>query len=235
MDPERERIQADLRGLIKGDVRCDDVTLQLYASDASIYEIKPLAVIRPRALADVVACVQYAAENRLPLHARGPVRGWPANRWAAGLVVDFSRYMRRVLEVGEDRVRVQPGMVHARLNDFLRPMGRQFGPDPAMSTVTTMGSVIAIDAGGSHWLKHGSARRHVISLQVVLADGQVLEVGSEPLDENRADPQSRKGQLVWSLVDLLSREAPTIREHQPQSVVNRCGYQLSDVLDRSTA
>jgi len=231
MDPERERIQADLRGLVKGDVRCDDVFLQLYASDASVYEIKPLGVVRPRALADVVAVVQYAAENHLPIHARGAGTGLAGESLGAGLVLDFSRYMRRVLEVGPESVRVQPGVVHAQLNDFLRPYGREFGPDPAMNSVTTMGSVIAIDAGGSHWLKHGSARRHVLSLQVVLADGTVMEVSREPLDESRADPESRRGQLVWSLVDLLRREADTIRDHQPQSVVNRCGYQLADVLD----
>lgn len=69
MDKERERIQADLRGLIDGDVRCDDVFVQMYASDASVYEIRPLGVVRPRGLADVVACVQYAAKHQLPIHA----------------------------------------------------------------------------------------------------------------------------------------------------------------------
>ena len=231
MDPERERIQADLCGLLKGDVRCDDVFLQLYASDASIYEIKPLAVIRPRSLPDVVSVVQYAAENQLSIHARGAGTGLAGESLGNGLVLDFSRYMRRVLRVDDDRVRIGPGIVHAQLNKFLRPLGRQFGPDPAMSIVTTMGSVIAIDAGGSHWLKHGSARRHVIGLQIVLADGQVLDVGREPLDESLLNPESRKGRLVWSLVDLLRREADTIRDHQPQSLVNRCGYGLSDVLD----
>jgi FAD/FMN-containing dehydrogenase/Fe-S oxidoreductase len=231
MDPERERIQADLRGLLKGDVRCDDVFLQLYSSDASIYEIRPLAVVRPRTVADVVAVVEYAAENHLPIHPRGAGTGLAGESLGSGLVLDFSRYMRRVLEVREDQVRVQPGMVHALLNRFLRPMGRQFGPDPAMSMVTTMGSVIAIDAAGSHWLKHGSARRHVLGLQIVLADGQVLEVGREPLDVVLADPESRKGRLAWQLSDLLAREAPTIRAHQPQSLVNRCGYGLAGVLD----
>jgi FAD/FMN-containing dehydrogenase/Fe-S oxidoreductase len=230
MDQERERIQDDLRGLVKGDVRCDDVLLHLYASDASIYEIRPLAVIRPRTLADVVACVEYAAENHLPLFPRGAGTGLAGESLGPGLVLDFSRYMRRVLDVQGDRVRIQPGIVHANLNEFLRPMGRHFGPDPAMSSVTTMGSVIAIDAGGSHWLKYGSARANVLSLQIVLSDGQVLEVGREVLDDNRSDPQSRRGQLVWRLVDLLTREAQTIRDHQPQSVVNRCGYRLAGVL-----
>jgi hypothetical protein len=58
MDPARQRIQDDLRGLVRGDVRCDELFLQLYASDASIYQIKPLAVVRPRSTADVAACLQ---------------------------------------------------------------------------------------------------------------------------------------------------------------------------------
>jgi FAD/FMN-containing dehydrogenase/Fe-S oxidoreductase len=230
MDPDRERIQDDLRGLVKGDVRCDDVFLQMYATDASIYEIKPLAVIRPRTLADVVACVEYAGENHLPLYPRGAGTGLAGESLGGGLVLDFSRYMRRVIASEADRVRIQPGIVHAQLNEFLRPLGRHFGPDPAMSSVTTMGSVISIDAGGSHWLKYGSARAHVISLQIVLSDGQVLEVGREPLDPNPADAQPRRGQLVTSLAELLTRRAQLIRERQPQSLVNRCGYRLVDVL-----
>jgi FAD/FMN-containing dehydrogenase/Fe-S oxidoreductase len=230
MDQERERIQDDLRGLVKGDVRCDDVFLQLYASDASIYEIKPLAVIRPRTLADVVASVEYAAENHLPIHPRGAGTGLAGESLGNGLVLDFSRYMRRLLDTSSDSVRIQPGIVHAHLNELLRPLGRQFGPDPAMTSVTTMGSVIAIDGGGSHWLKYGSARNHVLSLQIVLADGQVLEVGREPLDERRAEAESRRGQLVNPLVDLLGRERQLIRDRQPQSLVNRCGYHLVDVL-----
>src|SRR5437870_10570116 len=141
MDQERERINDDLRGLIKGDVRCDDVLLQLYATDASIYEIKPQAVVRPRSLADVVACVQYAAENHLPIHARGAGTGLAGESLGRGIVVDFSRYMRRVIRYDGDTVRLQPGVVHAGLNETLKPIGRQFGPDPAMSSVTTMGSV----------------------------------------------------------------------------------------------
>ncbi len=230
MDPERQRIQDDLRGLLKGDVRCDDVFLQMYATDASIYEIRPLAVIRPRTLADVVAAVEYASENHLPIFPRGAGTGLAGESLGSGLVLDFSRYMRRVLSTEPDRVRIQPGIVHAQLNEFLRPSGRQFGPDPAMSSVTTMGSVIAIDAGGSHWLKHGSARSHVISLQVVLADGQVLEIGNEPLEAEPAEAPTRRGQLVASLAELLTRRGPLIRERQPQSLVNRCGYRLHDIL-----
>ncbi len=230
MDPERERIHDDLRGLIRGEVRADDVFLQLYASDASLYEIKPLVVVRPVSLADVVATVKYAAENRTPVFPRGAGSGLAGESLGRGIVLDFSRHMRGIVDIEPRRVRVQPGVVHARLNRQLRATGRQFGPDPAMSSVTTMGSVVAIDAGGSHWPRHGSARRHVAGLQLVLADGTVLDAGREPRTAENMAPDTRKGALLTALVELIEREAPTIAAHWPQAPVNRFGYQIADVL-----
>src|SRR5690606_22453028 len=131
MDPERDRIQADLRGLLEGDVRCDDLMLRLYASDASIFEVRPLAVVRPRHVEDVVACVGYAAENQLPIHARGAGSGLAGDSLGEGIVLDFSRYMRRLLSDQGSSVRVQPGLPLQQLNRYLRRDGRRFGPDPA--------------------------------------------------------------------------------------------------------
>jgi anaerobic glycerol-3-phosphate dehydrogenase C subunit len=236
MDPQRTRIQEDLRGLIAGDVRCDDVYVQLYACDASIYEIKPLGVVLPRGTEDLVACVKYAAENNLPLHARGAGSGIAGQCLGPGLVIDFARHFRRILHTGPDTVRVQPGVVHERLNQHLRQFGRQFGPDPTLSGVTTLGGCIAVDSGGSHWLKHGSVRRHVVSLQVVLADGSVMELGNEPVSsvtkvptDVDAELPSRKEDLLASLAVLLRREQKLIQKHQPKTLVNTCGYHL-DVL-----
>ena len=79
MDQERERVQADLRGLLDGEVHCDDVFLQIYASDASIYEIKPLGVVRPKNAADVVACVEYAAETIFRFMLAERVQVWRAS------------------------------------------------------------------------------------------------------------------------------------------------------------
>lgn len=231
LDQQRARIQDDLRGLISGEVRCDDVFLQLYASDGSIHEITPLGVVRPRSTADVVACVRYAADKRIPLHARGAGTGVAGESLGRGLIVDFSKHLRRVIRTEEDQVRVQPGIVHERLNTHLRRRGRLFGPDPASSSVTTMGGVISIDGAGSHWLKYGSARRHVLSLQIVLADGEVMEVGREPLHGAASqDPHPRKRELVDRLARLLRERDDLIRRHQPKSPVNRCAYHLLDVL-----
>ena len=231
MDQERERIQDDLRGLIAGDVRCDDLMLQLYATDASIHEIKPLGVVRPRSTADVAATVQYAAEHHLPVMARGAGSGLAGESLGRGLIVDFSRYMRRIIRTEDSTVRLQPGVVHGQLNAHLKPTGRLFGPDPAMSQVTTMGSVIAIDASGSHWLQYGSARQHLRSLQVVLADGHALELGRESIEAARneaTDP--RKRDLLLRLADLLRRHQTLIAQKQPKAMVNRSGYTLNNVL-----
>ena len=129
MDQERQRIQEDLRGLISGDVRCDDLTVQLYASDASIYQIPPLGVVCPRNVHEVVACVNYAADNGIPIHPRGAGTGLAGESIGQGLVIDFSHSMRRVLEVNDDTVRIQPGVVHGLLNRTLAARGRVFGPD----------------------------------------------------------------------------------------------------------
>jgi FAD/FMN-containing dehydrogenase len=231
MDPDRERIQADLRGLVDGEVRCDDVFLQLYATDASIYEIKPLGVVRPRGVSDVVACVQYAAEKGIPIHPRGSGTGLAGDSLGPGLVLDFSHSMRRIVSVDHDTVRVQPGVILAHLNRQLARQGRLFGPDPATRAVTTMGSVLAVDASGTHWPQYGSARDHVVSLQVVLADGQVLEVGRHAIADDEAErSHPQRQQLVRRLAELVSREQKVIAQHQPKSLVNRCGYQLDDIL-----
>src|SRR6476646_2096666 len=183
MDPDQQRIEEDLRGLVQGDVRCDDVFTQLYATDASIYELRPLGVVRPRNTNDVVATVRYAADNHLPIHARGAGTGLAGESLGRGIVLDFSRYLRRIVSDDGDTVRVQPGVVLESLNRYLRRSGRLFGPDPAMRSVTTMGRVVALDAGGSHWPRYGSARQHVEELQVVLADSTVLRVGKHPMHQ----------------------------------------------------
>lgn len=232
MDELRSRIEADLRGLIDGEVRCDEITLQLYASDASIYQIKPLGVVFPRTTEDVTATVRYARENNLPLHARGAGSGLAGESLGPGLVIDFSRHLRRVLAIGDDWVRVQPGVVLDRLNLQLRARGRQFGPDPAMSHVTTLGSVVALDNGGSHWLRYGSARQHVRSLECVLADGSRLELGSLALGPGptaATEGQERARELALPLAELLAAHAPLIGERQTAQMPNRSGYWLEGV------
>ena len=231
MDPQRERIEADLRGLISGDARCDDVFTQLYASDASVYEIRPRGVVRPRNTEDVAAVLRYAAEHVIPIHPRGAGTGLAGESLGPGIVLDFSHGMRRIIDFSADSVTVQPGVVLGVLNRYLAAFGRLFGPDPATGGVTTMGSVLALDGSGSQWLRYGSARSHVKKLQVVLADGSSFEASRHPVtDDPAVDPHPRRREIVRRLAELIQREEQVIQAHKPKALVNRCGYYLYDIL-----
>lgn len=232
MDAEQLRIEEDLRGQVDGDVRCDDLFVQMYASDGSIFETPPLGVVRPRTREGVAALVRYAHARGIPLFARGAGTGLAGDSLGRGLVVDFSRYFRRILSYGEDTVTVQPGVVLAQLNQRLAKRGRQFGPDPAADQVTTIGSVAALDASGSHWYAYGSARSHIRELEVVLADGQIVRLGRHELP---AGPVVRltdpAGFLAAGVASIVDRHRATIEARPTRSLVDRSGYRLHDLRD----
>ncbi len=229
-EAQRDIILDDLRGLVRGEVLGDPVYRQLYTSDGSIFEIRPLAIVRPRNTADIVASVQYASEKGIPIHARGSGSGVAGESLGPGLVLDFSKFLRRVLYADGERVRVQPGVVLERLNTQLHRAGRIFGPDPSNSQVTTIGSVLAINAAGSRWPRYGTASENVSSVQVVTAQGEVMEFGREPMPEpGAAANESGKQGLVRHLADLFRRHAERITEHSPKAPMHRCGYNLAGV------
>jgi FAD/FMN-containing dehydrogenase len=146
----------------------------MYASDASLYQVTPIAVVRPRHANDVSGCVKYAVENSLPVFPRGGGTGLAGQSLGPGIILDFSRFMRRMLDVDiENRqVRVQPGITLGELNRQLAQHRLVLGIDPPMRAVTTVGSLIAIDALGSHYPRYGTAGSHLLAAQAVLDDGQ---------------------------------------------------------------
>ncbi len=230
MDAEQHRIEEDLRGQIEGDVHCDDLFTQMYASDASIFELAPLGVVRPRTREDVSAVVRYASSRGMPIFARGAGTGLAGDSLGRGLVIDFSRHLRRILSIGDDTVTVQPGVVLGQLNDRLRKIGRQFGPDPAAEQVTTMGSVVALDASGSHWPAYGSARGHVRELEVVLADGQFVRLSKHRLAEGAVTREENAAAYLAAGVDEITRHhRPSIDGRTVRSLVDRSGYRLHDL------
>ena len=179
MDELRRQIAEELTDSLEGEVRTDDVTTALYATDASLYEIEPAAVAFPKNTADVAVLATYASDNRIPLVPRGSGTGLAGGCLGSGIVVDFSRHMNQLISITGDTVRVQPGMTRAALNAELKKHGRYFAPDPSNSNITTIGGMIGVDAAGSHAFRVGSTRDHIKSVQCVLIGGQVLELGRE--------------------------------------------------------
>lgn len=239
---DRQRdILDDLSGLLEGEVRSDAPTLAIYASDASLYQIRPLCVAFPRHTGDVAQLARFAADESIPLIPRGAGTGIAGQAIGAGIIVDFSRHMREIEWVGPDSVRVQPGIVRDRLNEFLRPYGRYFAPDPSNSALTTVGGMLAVDAAGSHSIRIGSTRDHVQSIEAVLAGGEIVELGNESLDPPGAAPEpadgsghwngaARRRELVHRLAELLTKNDRLIAERQLPLVRNCAGYFLRGVL-----
>lgn len=238
MEDRRPRIIEDLTPVLQGEIRCDPLTVSMYSSDGSLYQMPPLGVVFPRHRDDVIALVKYAAQERIPLIPRGAGTGLAGESLGVGLVVDFSRHMRQIEAIGPTTVRVQPGVVCRTLNDALRKSGRYFPPDPSGASVTTIGSMLALDAAGSHSVRVGSTRDHVDKIEVVLASGACLTVGDEPLEHdgafttsNGSSESSARHELVAKLSRLLADNATLISERQPPLIRNRCGYFLRGVLD----
>ena len=242
MDVRQTRLVEDLAGLFRGDLQCDRISTSLYATDGSLHQVLPLAVAAPRDHEDLVTLVHYAAEQRLPLFARGAGTGVGGESLGAGVIIDFSRHMNSIEQVGDQSVRVQPGVVHSVLNRVLAQTGRYFAPDPSNSTTTTIGSMVALDAAGSHSIRVGSTRDHVQSLDVVLADGQSFLAESELLESlpgtlsattagTNGNGIGTKREVVRKLATLLSKHAALITEKQPVDLPrNRAGYFLRGVL-----
>jgi FAD/FMN-containing dehydrogenase/Fe-S oxidoreductase len=228
-DQQREHVRDDLKGLIKGELRFDPLSRALYSTDASIFEVQPLGVAVPCDEEDVRALVRYAAEHRAAIVPRGAGSGMAGESLGPGLVVDFSRHFRAILEVGADTVRVQPGVVCRDLNERLARDGRRFAPDPASGAHCTLGGMLATNASGARALRHGYTRDHVTSVRVVLDTGDAAVLGQEP--RSPAAGAGGHGQdITIAVADLLEQHAEDVQACRPRTPFNRCGYLVHDVL-----
>ncbi|HEV2394196.1 MAG TPA: FAD-linked oxidase C-terminal domain-containing protein [Verrucomicrobiae bacterium] len=201
----------------------DNPTRQLYATDASIYQIEPVAVAFPCNTRQASALVMAAMQAGVAVTPRGAGTGLVGGAIGEGLVIDFSRYNRLISDLDLQRrtVRVGPGVILDSLNNFLRPHGFCFGPDVATSSRATLGGMIANNSSGSHAAVYGTTRDHISELEIVLADGQVVMVGP------RHDTLRRQRELVQNLayfhaLTIAERCPPGLVKHWPGYGLDRC-------------
>src|ERR1700722_6939715 len=172
------------------EIAFDNLTRQLYATDASIYQIEPGAVAFPRNAQQASAVIQAAGGENTPLIPRGAGSGLAGGAIGSGLIVEFARFNREIsgLDLERRTVRAGSGVVLDQLNKLLKPHGYCFGPDVATSSRATLGGMIANNSSGSHVPVYGCTADHVQSLQVVMADGRIetLNNGAKPAIEKLA-------------------------------------------------
>lgn len=216
----------DLRGRFRGELRCDALTRGLYATDASAFEVTPLAVAVPVDSDDVAVLVRYCFEHNLPVIPRGAGTGLAGESLGPAVILDLSVKLNRILEVTGDTITAEPGVTCAALNAALAPLGRRFAPDPASAATCTVGGMVATNASGGKAFRFGYTREYVTELGVVWDTGEADALGQET--GSRRQERARTGQIARATAELLAANRDLIA--RPRLRFDRCGYLLNDVL-----
>jgi FAD/FMN-containing dehydrogenase/Fe-S oxidoreductase len=225
-DPRQ--IADDLRGSFRGRLAFDGLTRGLYSTDASLFQVTPLAVAVPADAADVAALVRYCAEHQIPVTPRGAGTGVAGESLGPGIVIDLSVNFRRVLDITSGSVTVQPGVVFAELNAELARHGRRFAPDPASGATCTIGGMVATNASGGNAFRYGYTRDYVLGLEVIWDTGAADSVGRG--SGARGSGSDRTEAIAAETAALIRTNHELIHLTRPFTPFNRCGYLLHDVL-----
>jgi FAD/FMN-containing dehydrogenase/Fe-S oxidoreductase len=230
----RDSLVRYLRKHTAGEVRFDDTSRHLYATDASHYQVQPLGVAIPKTFDDLTAAVQIAADLGIPITARGAGTSLTGQSIGPGLVIDCSKYLNAIGEVDVTgrRVRVQPGVVLDHLNRELARFGLTFGPDVATANRATLGGMIGNNSAGARSVVYGQTVDHVRSLTAILSDGSRVHFG--PLSateyERKLELRTREGDAYRAADAAVRDNAAEIERRFPKIMRKVSGYNLAGLL-----
>ncbi len=212
------------------DVHVDGTRRAAYSSDASLYRVRPMAVVCPRGADEVAAVLDVCRREAVPITARGAGTSVAGNAVGAGVVLDFSRHMNRVLSVDADShtAVVQPGTVQAALQAAAAPHLMRFGPDPSTSTRCTIGGMIGNNACGSRTLGYGRTSDNVTRLRVLTGAGQDLTLTSAVGGAATGSPETSPA--LTDLRRIAQSGLATIRTEFAQFGRQVSGYALEHLL-----
>lgn len=227
--PVPESLADTLRRAGIADVRVDATSRAAYSSDASLYRVTPTAVVFPTGHDDVHAVLDVCRSEGVPVTARGGGTSIAGNAIGAGVVLDFSRYMNRVLSIDPDAQTavVQPGVVQAVLQSEAAPFGLRFGPDPSSLSRCTIGGMIGNNACGSRALGYGRTSDNVAALRVLTARGEELRLTSSGPGTRSPAPSSP---IPRALSELTRAGMGTIRTEFGRFGRQVSGYSLEHLL-----
>jgi FAD/FMN-containing dehydrogenase/Fe-S oxidoreductase len=236
---DTSRLSSELAAVIEGDVRFDAGHRAMYSTDASHYRHVPIGVVMPRSKDDVVRTVEVCRRHGVPVVARGAGTSLAGNGSNVGVVLDYTLYMNRVLEVDPVRrlARVEPGCVLDDLRALTHPLGLTFGPDPATHSRCTFGGMIGNNACGIHsvlaqWHTGPRTSDNVHRLEVVTYDGTRFWTGLTSDDEYHqiVAAGGRRAEIYRELRALMLEYAQDVRDGFPNIPRRVSGYNLDDLL-----
>ena len=224
-------LAARLRAEVAGEVRFDDVTRGLYATDASIYQIEPIGVVIPARDEDVAATLSVCAAAGVPVLPRGGGTSQCGQTVGDAVVIDTSKYLRDVIavDVAAKTARVRPGIVLSQLNAQLREHGLFFPIDPSTADRATIGGMTANNSSGSHSIKYGNMVHNVLGIDALLAGGTRAYFG--PLSPAAYDALPREArEIADRALAVAHREQSEIAARFPHVLRRVGGYNLDALL-----
>jgi len=230
-----DSVKLELARQVEGEVRFDAGTRAAYATDASNYRQVPVGVVIPRHEGDVIAALSIARENSMPILARGGGTSLAGQACNAALVLDFSKYMNRVIaiEPGARVAQVEPGVIQSHLNAALAPHGLFFAPDPSTKDRCTVGGMIGNNSCGAHSAAYGKTVDNVEALEVILYDGTQLSLTGSIADAEIGATIARggrEGELYSRIRELRDQSADSVRAHFPKLPRRVSGYNLDELM-----
>lgn len=233
-----EKVIHTLKKELKSEIRYDQVAKELYSTDASIYEVKPLAVLIPRSKSELVKAIEIAHQYAVPVIARGSATGIAGGCLGKGLVIDTSQHLNRVVEINyaERFAVVQPGVVLDRLNEMLAPHGLYFAPETSTSNRATIGGMVSTNAAGANSLKIGKIAQHVLEIELVLWNGEVVRFSSLDKEhwKEKLKVHGSEGKIYRSLERIRKEFGQDIREKFPKIKRRASGYSLDEMLNEES-
>jgi len=227
-------LEAALRRHLCGEVRFDSGSRALYATDGSNYRQVPIGVIVPRDTEDVLAAVALCREHRAPLLARGGGTSLAGQCCNVAVVLDFSKYMARILEIDPERriARVEPGVILDHLRAAAEKHHLTFAPDPATHDRCTLGGMIGNNSCGVHSIMAGKTDDNIESLEILTYGGQRMHVGATSEEDfNRILRQGgRRAEIYSGLKSIADRYGDRVRCQFPNIPRRVSGYNLNHLL-----
>ena len=221
-----------------GDTATDYADRLTMATDNSIYQLLPDAVVFPRSTADVALIARLASQERfssLVFTPRGGGTGTNGQALNQGIIIDMSRYMNRIIEINPEEgwVRVEAGVIKDQLNQFLKPYGYFFAPELSTSNRATIGGMINTDASGQGSLVYGKTSDHVMGVRAVLLGGDILDTQPMAIElaETLAAESTTSGRIYRTVLERCRENRELILDKFPKLNRFLTGYDLRHVFN----
>ena len=226
---------------LDGELQHDDLIKSIYATDASVYRILPLAVAFPKSKQDIVHLIAFARQHKTALIPRTAGTSLAGQCVGSGIIVDVSKYFTRILDVNEKEqtVTVQPGVVRDQLNNFLKPFGLFFGPNTSTSNRCMIGGMVGNNSSGSTSIKYGVTRDKVVSMKTILSDGSEVDFNENSINEfkDKMKIDSLEGEIYNTIYNELNSESTQqqIINEFPKKEIHRrnTGYAIDELIKSS--